>query len=221
MNWYKNIIKFSSHNIKFPENLDNDINEIVEEAINYYYSNEEKPKITDNIDIIDPYTKEEDKIIFVIQPFTVDFINTIASFNPQNRIVSIFPYHHNLENFNEQILFQHYKEKIYHEIAHFIDPKFKIKDFWKDRNKINYLLREEEFDAYSKEIEFVVKSNLNDNNIEEFKQWLRDGNISFLPIYLNFYREMISYWYKNKPEYIKILKQRLYNVMKGHKNAET
>ncbi len=221
MNWYKNIIIFSSHNIKFPENLDDDINKIVEEAVNYYYSNEEKPKITDNIDIIDPYTKEEDKIIFIIQPFTIDFINTIATFNPQNRVVSIFPYHHNLENFNEQILFQHYKEKIYHEIAHFTDPKFKIKDFWKNRNKINYLLREEEFDAYSKEMEIVVKSNLNNNNIEEFKQWLRDGGINFLPVYLNFYREMILYWYENKPEYIKMLKQRLYNVMKGYKNAET
>jgi len=221
INWYKKII-YSSNNIKFPEDLDNKIDEIAQKSVDFFYSNSEKPIYGGDINIIDPYTDKEDKILFTIYPFTPNEINSIAVFNPQKRIITIFPFHHNLSYFNENILFQLYKEKIYHEITHFIDPKFKIPDWWRDRSKIDYLKREEEFDAYSKEIEFVIKSDLNEQNREKIKDWLRNGNIYSLPYFFDPYKDTIGYWKDNVPNFYRMLKQRIYNLLMEEKeNVKT
>ena len=42
MNWYKNRI-FSSHNLQFPEKMEEQINDITNKCVEYYFSKQNKP----------------------------------------------------------------------------------------------------------------------------------------------------------------------------------
>jgi hypothetical protein len=217
MNWYK-YIKFSSNNLKFPQNIEEQIDRISNECVKYYFSKEDKPIIEESFNFINPYSQEKDNIPVIIHPLTNEFKNTTALFNPQKRSLSIFPYHHNLQNVNKNSLLNYIKQYIYHELSHAIDPKFLIKDWWRNRKNVDYLLREEEFDAYSKQIEYIIQNNINEKNIENLKTWLRTNDTNLIPNYLNNYKEIIQYWQGNKPIYIKKLKQRIYNSFIGRPN---
>jgi len=213
MNWFLKYI-FSSNNIIFPKNIEEQINYFSNFCVDYYFNNEIKAVVPDRFDFINTYTDKQDFIPVIVFPYNDNMENVIAVFNPQYRNISIFPYHHNLKNVNKENLFKYLKENIYHELTHAIDPKFQIPNWWKDRNKINYLLREEEFDAYSKQIEIMVKQNLNKTNLKEFKNWL----VSFdspIPSYLISFKKVIDFWINNNKKYIKKLKKRLYNVFSG------
>ena len=219
MNWYK-YLKFSSRNIKLPKEIEKQINDITNISVKYYFSNQKKKNIAGIIYFTNPYTKQQDNIPVVLHPLTSGFENTIANFNPQERIINIFPYHHKIQDVNFSKLFNYIKENLYHEITHSIDPKFLIKDWWRNRKNVDYLLREEEFDAYSKQIEYIVQNNINKTNIENLKTWLRTNNIESMPDYLQNYKNIIQYWQTNKPIYIKKLKQRIYNSFIGELNND-
>lgn len=213
MNWYR-IFKFGSNFVKLPDNIDEQINEVAREAVKYYFYNKNKEEIIGKFTFINPYTKNSDYIYVVSWSFTLDQKDAIAAFNPQNRIMSIFPYHHKINNVNTMSLFHYIKENLYHEVTHMVDPKFLIKDWWRGRQNINYLSREEEFDGYSRQIEFIIKTNLNEKNIEDFINWLRTDNINLLSKLLSQNKDIedvILYWRTNKSIYYKKLKQRLYN----------
>jgi hypothetical protein len=211
MNWYRKT-KFATQFFKLPDGIEKQIDKIDQASVDYYFSNGNKTKYFMDLEFKNPYGKEGKPIPILIQPYTSSWINTISVFNPQHRNISIFPYHHNVENVNPEKLFDYLRPFIYHEIAHAVDPKYFIPDWWRNRKNIPYYEREEEFDAYAKQMEIVVQSNLNDGNFNEFKQWLSSPSISLLPSYLDFFKVMLLYWYKNKPEYIKLLKQKLYNA---------
>ena len=48
-------------------------------------------------------------------------------------------------------------------------------------------------------------------NIKNLKTWLKTNDINLIPDYLQNHKNKIQYWQKNKPIYIKKLKQRIYN----------
>ena len=219
MNWYLKIIS-SSHNLKFPEGIEEQINALINQCVKYCFSKQNKPIYGGTFIYINPYTNQQDSINSIIFPSAPhSFEKTIALFNPQKRSISIFPYNHNINNISPSILFNYLKPYIYHEISHAIDPKFLIKDWWKNRKNIDYLLREEEFDAYSKQIEYIIQNNINKTNIENLKTWLKTNDINIIPDYLQCHKNKIQYWQENKPIYIKKLKQRIYNsFIKGSEN---
>jgi len=218
MNWFKNII-FSSHNLKFPQNIEKQINDISNECVKYYFSKQNKAIYGGTLNFINPYTNQSDSINTAIFPSApTDLENTAGTFNPQKRIISIFPYRHNIENINHDKLFNHIKEHLYHEVSHAIDPKFLIKDWWRTRSQVDYLSREEEFDAYSKQIECTIRNNINEANIENLKIWLKTNDLNLIPNCLQPHKDKIQYWQKNKPIYIQKLKQRLYNSFIGELN---
>lgn len=217
MNWYR-ILKFASNNIIFPDDIRQQIDNISKICVDYYLANRQDKTLIGEFSFINPYTNQQDLIPAVVYPYDFAMKGLTAVFNPQRRIITIFPYHNKVQNINKNNLFLHFKENISHEITHAIDPKFLIPDWWRNRNKISYYSKEEEFDAYSKQMEITIKSNLNKENFAEFKNWLVSSDLSLLPQYLDFYKEMLSFWYKYKPEYVKKLKQRLYNDFIGKSN---
>jgi hypothetical protein len=214
MNWYKKII-LSSKNIQFPDDIEEQIDEISNKTVEYYFSQQNEKIFGGTFNFINPYNNQLNSIPTIIHPFTIEFKNTIAIFNPQKRILSIFPYHHNIKDINPSNFFNYIKSYIYHEITHAIDPKFLIEDWWRNRQDVDYLLREEEFDAYSKQIEQTIKNNINDINIENLKMWLKTDNTDLMPGCLKDHLDIIQYWKINKPIYMKKLKQRLYNFFIG------
>ncbi|MFA5758894.1 MAG: hypothetical protein WC942_06020 [Clostridia bacterium] len=212
MNWYKRN-KLASNNIKFPENIEEDINEISEYCVNYYFEGRQGKEFIKEINFINPYKNKQERVYIVVYPSTSNKIEAIASFNSQNKTIVIFPYHNNTDNINRYELFILIKRAVYHEITHAIDPKLSIPNWQKNRINIKYELKQEEFDAYSKQIEITIKNNLNENNFEEFKNWLLSSDINTIPFYLDWYKnKFLKEWEKYKPIYIKKLKQRLYNI---------
>jgi hypothetical protein len=79
-----------------------------------------------------------------------------------------------------------------------------------------YYIFQPEFDAYCRQICFDIEKSLK-NNISDLNivlKWLKSINIIPLPYFLNNYEALITMWYKNsnkKKNYIRILKQRIYN----------
>jgi len=73
-------------------------------------------------------------------------------------------------------------------------------------------LKPTEFDAYSKQMECVIQSNLNEDNFKEFKEWIISPNILSFPFYLEYFHGVLIKWGTYKPKYIKLLRQRLYNA---------
>jgi len=210
MNWYKKII-FSTRNLKFPEKIEEQIDEATHAAVNYYFSNNQEKTYQGSFTYVNPYGKKDKPIPILTHPYTIENINEIANFNPQHRLINVFPYHHNLRDVNPTSLFNYLKPFIYHEFAHAVDPKFLIPEWWRGRENIPYYEKEEEFDAYSKQMELIIQSNLNKDNTNEFKKWITSTDILSMPQYLNYFYNIIENWRTYKPEYIKLLRQRLYN----------
>ena len=91
MNWFKNII-LSSHNLQFPEKMEEQVNDLTNKCVEYYFSKQNKKIYAGTFNFINPYTNQSDSIPVVIFPRTLEFNNIIALFNPQKRSLSVFPY---------------------------------------------------------------------------------------------------------------------------------
>lgn len=215
MNWYKNIIILSSHNIEIPEEIYEDINEISNIVTNYRLNNKTKPEIIGQLSFINPYTKQKENINIVIVPQDQNFEESIATYSYQKNLITIYPYHLITNETNYNKLFNAYKTAINHEIIHSIDPKPKLNNYINSLNKKEYFSREDEFDAYSNQIKNDILNNLTLENKELLKNWLISPDILNLPIFMQHYDNIIKYWLDNKPEYIKTLKIRLYNDFFG------
>ena len=88
MNWYK-LEKKSSNNIKFPENIEEDINEATEYCVNYYFERRRDEVYIGDIGIFNPYTNKKEEVSIVIIPNPKGLKGTSGTFNPQNRTISI------------------------------------------------------------------------------------------------------------------------------------
>jgi len=219
MNWYRKT-KLATNSIKFPDDMEEQIDAASRSVVDYYFSNSQEVIYQGSFTYVNPYGKKGKPIPILAHPYTPDRSLEIASFNPQYRNINVFPYHHTVEDVSSEKLFNYLKPFIYHEVAHAIDPKYFIPDWWRGRENIPYYEKEEEFDAYSKQMEFVIQSNLNENNIKEFKKWITSPLVLLVPPYLSYFQNAIAEWSKYKPEYIKLLRQRLYNAfIKDNKYA--
>ena len=66
-NWYKNIIKFSSWNLKFPEELYKDIDEISSECEKYHLLGENERRYVGTVNFQNPYDKIGESIDAIIE----------------------------------------------------------------------------------------------------------------------------------------------------------
>ncbi len=213
-NWYKNI-KYSTRNIKIPNEIEEDINEISKIVTDYRFSNKQKENYIGKLKFTNPYSKQKEKIDIIIIPQNEEFENAIAVYNPFKNSIVVFPYHLITNETNYNKLFNIYKLSIEHEIIHSIDPKSKLDKFLYDTDTEKYLVREDEFDAYSNQIKNDILNNLTPENKELLKNWLISPDILNLPIFMQHYDNIIKQWLDKKPEYIKTLKIRLYNNFFG------
>ena len=213
MNWYKNIIIFSSHNIEIPEEIYEDIDEISDIVTNYRLNNKTESEIIGQLGFTNPYTKQKENIHIVIVPQNEQYQDSLANYN--NNLISIFPYHLITNQVDYQLLFYAYRTSIVHEVIHAIDPKLKLDNYVNNMDETQFFSRADEFDAYSNQIKNNILNNLNPENKELLKNWLVSPDILNLPLFMEPYYIVIEDWYNKKPEYIKTLKIRLYNNFFG------
>jgi len=216
MNWFK---KISSFNLKFTDEIEQDIQEIAKTVLEYYLNNSQEPQYLGSVKFTDPYQNTQREVNIIVLPSSKTS-DQFGYYDPNEETVSIFPHNLRTKITNRTLLFNAFEDGIRHEIAHVIDPKLKIKETGKDK-----YLSPEEFDAYSKQITEQLKREIeNNNNIQPIiEEWLRtdilqDGN----PI-LN-YIEALTAWdqsdQENNTNYIRKLKLRIYNEILAKENED-
>lgn len=212
MNWYKKVI-ISTHNIKIPEEIYGDIDEISNIVTNYRLSKKNENEVIGQLNFINPYTKQNENINIAIIPQNDQYKNSIANY--KDNLITIFPYHLITNQTNFQILFNAYKLAITHEVTHAIDPKLKINNYTKNINQSLLFSRDDEFDAYSNQIKNDILNNFTPENEKLLRSWLSSADALNLPLFIKHYDIVIKDWLNNNPQYVKKLKTRLYNELFG------
>ena len=207
MNWFK---KISSFNLRFTDEIEQDIQEIAQTVLEYYLNNIQEPQYLGSVKFTDPYQNTQRKVNIVVLPSSKTN-DQFGYYDPNEETVSIFPHNLQTKIKNKTLLFNAFEDGIRHEIAHVIDPKLKIKETGKD----NYL-SPEEFDAYSKQITEQLKREIKNNkNIKPVvEEYLRTNTLQRSNPISNF-TEILEIWNKsdqeNNTDYIRRLKLRIYN----------
>ena len=222
-NWYKKYI-FSSWNLKFPENIYPQVDNIVENIVNFYQNFNDIPSSPLNIgtvSFVNPYNnKNVISNIYINNKKVIDDGGTIAKrdrvngnvyFNIFGNLLFKEPTEielSSLRNFSRQHLI--------HELSHSIDPKIvnlnKVYDY-------SEYLKPTEFDAYSKEItEYIKRAYSFPENKNILKEWIIGVNFGGIDDTIKAILKMpepifyiIQYWRDNSPEFYRKLRQRLYN----------
>jgi hypothetical protein len=217
MNWFSKIYKNSSWNIRFSEEIESDIEQIID-VITKYYFKKTPGKEAFNWEFVNPYTNSKDSVLIAILPKSKNK-EQIALYDLLNNIINIYPFNLKTDIKDENIIKNAFKNALQHEVAHKIDPK--IKTFKTPKNKYEYYTSRIEFDGYSKQIIEDLKSQIKINPaiLTQIINWLRMPSENILPI--KPYEEILSYWAQhdknNNSKYIKTLKTRIYNELHGDK----
>ena len=216
----------SSHNIRFSEDLNQDIEYITGVVTDFYINKKNHPDIVP-FKIQNDYSGQIESVKVVINPqITSDGV--ISVYNTFNNTMSIFP--NNVDKLypddkNRISLFNIFKKTIQHEFVHAIDPKMRRKRPKVIPGSSQYYSSPVEYDAYSKQIieELRVKMSTNPSIIRTLKNWLRSSNAPLGPISTHSY--VLKYWQEsdklNNTDRIRRFKHRVYNELitnKGVKN---
>ena len=214
MNWLQ---KISSFNIRFTDEIEQDIQEITKTVLNYYLNKNKEPLVMWRP--FDPYLKQQRAIKIAILP-TSKSKDQIARYNSEKQEIYIFPYNLLLETseINDKNLFSAFYQGVVHEVAHALDPKFKLnsKHPIKDTNQYEYYSSPIEFDGYSKQIAEYLKKEIDKNEDTKpiVEDWLRN-DILKPDNPLIAYDQSLMYWaqsdQENKTDYIRRFKLRIYN----------
>lgn len=227
MNWYK---KIASYNLNFPNDLYSQIENITKKLVSTLYNLSELPSqpiFMGKINFINPYNQQAVSSNIYLNNQTVDNDNgTAAKRDRKTGDIYINVY----KDFLTPQMTPEYdvaNNRMYnhllHEIAHEIDPK--IYSLNKQYNMMEHL-KPTEFDAYSKEItnsfrkafttpenKKILQQYIMGNSFGEF-----DTNIQNI-ININPYSYIIMQaWKREKPEYIRTLRIRLYNEVISENN---
>ena len=233
MNWYNKIL-FSAHNFRHNEDNGADIDYITNEVVNYVLLNKQNKEVLNSISLDNSYTGEKEIVNVIIAPIDPEEGGDPGVYNPQKRIISIYPYHIKTKSTDKQELFNIYKPFVSHEITHALDPSIK-EGKWKrpDRLGVPKTLRFDEFNAYSKQIkdyllDIITPKNdgKNEQQIEQIrkyidsrilqiKEWMRLQDMNLIPKEILNYQGMLLKWQKEKPEYIRSFFDKLYNDLFG------
>ena len=218
MNWFK---KISSFNIRFNDEIEQDIKEITKYVLNYYLEENTELFVMNPWVFSDPYQNTQRKVNIVVFPTKQG--NQIAYYNGDSQTISIFPHNLQTDVKNKNLLFNAFEYAIKHEVAHAIDPKLRIEKPIEGEG-YEYYSSPAEFDAYSKQITEHLKQYIKENpeNKNTIEKWLRNDTLS-ADNPLTIYSEILQFWaqsdYENKTNYIRKLKQRIYNeVIKEEEN---
>lgn len=224
VNWYR-IFKSAAFNIKFTEEINPQIEQIVNQLLQYLYNLQEipaQPIFMGQINYINPYNKQEiHNNIYLNNKIMEDENNTVAMIDRQTGNVYINIYKTFIPPKIKPADYLYVKEilknHLIHEIIHSADPKIS------NLNKIYDLpeySKPTEFDAYSKEITSYMLNyykNLNDKQKETIETWIknnnfgeRTGDIKDLLYMPDDLFNIMKYWKVNNPDYIRKLRQRLY-----------
>ena len=210
MNWFK---KISSFNLRFTDEIEQDIKEVAKTVLNYYLSKNQEPLAAGVFKFTDPYQNIQRQINIVVLPSS-QTSDQIAHYDSKEKTISIFPYNLQAEITNENMLLNAFEDAIKHEAAHVIDPKFRLKP--KKKTNIYEYYSPIEFDGYSKQITEQIKREIkNNSNIKPtVEEWLRTDTLQQGNPILN-YIEVLTAWdqsdQENNTDYIRRLKLRIYN----------
>jgi len=227
MNWYKKI-KFSSYNLKMPPEIYPQIDNIVENILNFYRNYTglpSSPEKIGTISFVDNYSGENvSSDIYINNSFMKDDGNTLAKrdritgniyFNIYD-VIEISP-----DEINMNVLKSYLTNQIIHELSHSIDTKIKSLD--KKYPNTHEYLKPTEFDGYSQELTgYIKKAYEKPENRKMIKEWLisnsfgelsRNTNEDLLnilkipqPIF-----DIINFWKISNSIYLKKFRQRIYN----------
>lgn len=202
MSW---LSKTSSNLLKVPTEVLQDIQDIVDEVINYIENKKKKPEAIGILKLSNPYTKKYQEIRVVILP---ESSNSMAIYNPGEKTISIFAYAQKTDNLES--LKNWFIAVIRHEITHAVDPKFFRRKY---SPKTEYLDLDYEFDGISAEIiqhiNDDINDDINDQNKQDLLEWIKTP--IQMPSILYPFKNYISYWKNNKPKWFRKLIQRIYN----------
>ena len=210
MNWLK---KISSFNLRFTNEIEQDIPEIAKTVLTYYLNNNQEPLAAGVLKVTDPYKNIQRQINVVILPSSKTN-DQIAHYDAKEELISIFPYNLQLKIINKNMLLNAFEDIIKHEIAHAIDPKLSLKS--KKETNIYEYYSPIEFDGYSKQITEQIKREIKNNiNIKPIvKEWLRTDILQQGNPILNYIKILMA-WdqsdQENNTDYIRRLKLRIYN----------
>lgn len=222
MNWYK----ISSHNIRIPDNVYIQINNIAQLAAQ---KNKEDQNGSEEqlgvIKFIDIYSGENISVNVVLSDKQWSG-GYFASYNPVNNFIILLRFGGNIDNWDTvsiQDLKKQFYSSIVHEIIHSIDPKIR-KDLSYNINQ-EYDFKFHEFDALCYEITNSVILELKDIEIidsDEFVKAKKDIKIflknkilynqSCPDIFGGIYCKIIKKWIQN-PVFLKKFKQRIVNAL--------
>jgi len=162
MNWYKKY-KYSSYNLRLPPEIENQIDIVVNNIINFYKTLKNLPAFPvqmGTISFFDVYSKKDISVpIFMSNQFVEDDKKTPAKRDRKtgNIYFNIFkaflldPYKIDWDNLKPM-----FKNQLYHELSHSIDPKIISLD--KQYPNTHNFLQPTEFDGYSQEITRYIRS---------------------------------------------------------------
>jgi len=223
MNWYKRI-KFSSYNLRIPPEIYSQINNTVENILNFYKNYTglpNSPEKIGTISFVDNYSGENISSDIYINNNFVENDNDIPA--KRDRITGniYFNIYKIIDRYPEQIdlniLKPYLENQLMHELSHSIDPK--IKSLNKRYPNTHEYLKPTEFDAYSLEITgYIKKAYKKPENRKIIKEWLISNSfgkldqniIDILKIHPDLFR-IINFWRINNPIYFRKFRQRIYN----------
>lgn len=196
---------------------------------------------TRSITFIDPYTKQEKTITFKIKLKQIEALEAGTrgeeiieiyvpigivdySKDPNTGFVKIDPNTGSTYIKKQPIPFT--EEDLYnvliHEITHTIDPKtvkfpgepFSSSD---DGGAKAYYSNPQEIDAFHTEITQEISNAITSKKInkEMVMNWLRGSQINLQGILQSNALNALNYWYKNNPDIIKLLRQRIYTAIQN------
>ena len=222
-NWYKNTT-YSSWNLKTPENIYPQIDNIVNNIVDFYRTLKEVPSTPlkiGTVSFLDEYSGNNIfSDIYINNKMVEDDGGTFAKRDRDNGNIYFNIFKEAILNgVNEQYLNtlrNFLRGNLIHELSHSIDPK--IVDLDKTYNLYDYL-KPTEFDAYSKEItDFIKKAYQDKNNREILKDWIVSSDFGIYSEEINNILNMpsplfqiINIWKNNNLKFYRKLRQRIAN----------
>lgn len=221
MNWYKK----STRSIRFSENLQQQVDQIVEQIVDYFRVHNEVPKEIMRVGTIASYNHFHN-IPVVSRVFLTNKCMESGSGAFRDRktgdiFINVFCNGFTLTGEEKEAVSRlKYKIALGHEINHSSDAKINKNMFYDHEDEF---LRPTEFDAYSKSIIEAVKTLYNKGEEESnfVKNALRLGNVFMLADGMDdYFTHILIAWEEKNPEYIKTLLKRIYNEVINENNAK-
>lgn len=229
MRWLSKIIKFSSWNIRFSTETEQEIDKVAEQLSQYYLDLRKDRKIY-TIKALNLYTSQKETIYIIVLSESVNK-KAIAVYNPaivaDGTTCNVYPYNLPPKIKNKSKIYDAFKNALQHEMAHAFDPKLRMPGNM-PQNDFEYYSSPVEFDGYSKQIIENLRMQLPKDPYlyNDIIKWIKYPiNINNLPNVLNNYYEIFLSWMQsdnqNKTKYIRTFKHRLYNeIFSGDENND-